>query len=160
MRPPARVSWGWRSSDEMADVWIQVMTRSEADRARLGREVRRKMAAEDAIGCEVLIARNPDSLTGRYLSGALEISIPRERRKPGGKALERATPLGGVLDDPYPGRQSGQLLIGRAHHDNRPVNGSRHDPGHAMEQRGAVPLEACLRPPHAGRAAPGEHDAG
>ena len=25
--PPERVAWGWRSSDEMADVWIQVMTR-------------------------------------------------------------------------------------------------------------------------------------
>jgi len=28
------------------------------------------------------IAGNPDSLTGRYLSGALEIAIPAERRKP------------------------------------------------------------------------------
>src|SRR3977135_3504885 len=33
--PPTRVQWGWRSSDEMADVWIQVMTRTDADRARL-----------------------------------------------------------------------------------------------------------------------------
>src|SRR5207248_1845976 len=33
------------------------------------------------------IARNPDSLTGRYLSGALEISIPSQRRKATGKRL-------------------------------------------------------------------------
>ncbi|HWB85912.1 MAG TPA: excinuclease ABC subunit UvrA [Bryobacteraceae bacterium] len=33
------------------------------------------------------IARNPDSLTGQYLSGALEIPTPRERRKPNGKQL-------------------------------------------------------------------------
>ena len=59
-RPPVRVSWGWRSSDEMGDVWVQVMTRTEADRARLSRDIRRKMAAEDAIGCEVLIAREPN----------------------------------------------------------------------------------------------------
>jgi excinuclease ABC subunit A len=33
------------------------------------------------------IAGNPDSLTGRYLSGALEIPIPTERRKSSGKKL-------------------------------------------------------------------------
>jgi excinuclease ABC subunit A len=33
------------------------------------------------------IARHPDSLTGRYLSGNLEIPVPPERRKPNGKAL-------------------------------------------------------------------------
>jgi tetratricopeptide (TPR) repeat protein len=58
--PPERVSWGWRSSDEMADVWIQVMTRDGTDRARLAADARRKMAVEDAIGCETLIARQPE----------------------------------------------------------------------------------------------------
>src|SRR5262249_56713445 len=58
--PAARVSWGWRSSDEMADVWIQLMTRSESDRETLARVARRKMATEDAVGSEVLIARQPD----------------------------------------------------------------------------------------------------
>jgi excinuclease ABC subunit A len=33
------------------------------------------------------IRRNPNSLTGRYLSGALEIPVPAERRKPGTKKL-------------------------------------------------------------------------
>jgi excinuclease ABC subunit A len=33
------------------------------------------------------IRRNPKSLTGRYLSGALEIATPSERRKPNGKKL-------------------------------------------------------------------------
>jgi excinuclease ABC subunit A len=33
------------------------------------------------------IARNPESLTGRYLSGALEIPKPAERRAPNGKKL-------------------------------------------------------------------------
>jgi len=60
IRPPGRVSWGWRSSDEMADMWIQVMTRTESDRVHLIRDVRRKMAAEDAVGCETLIARQPE----------------------------------------------------------------------------------------------------
>src|SRR5262245_12640718 len=59
-RPPQRVSWGWRTSDEMADVWIQMMTRSDLDRARLVADARRKMAAEDIVGCETVIAREPD----------------------------------------------------------------------------------------------------
>lgn len=75
VRPPARVAWGWRSSDEMADVWIQLLTRSEADRARLGREVRRKMAAEDAVGCEVLIARNPDYVDLRNDAAVLYLEL-------------------------------------------------------------------------------------
>ena len=33
------------------------------------------------------ISRNPNSLTGRYLSGALEIAVPASRRKPGSKKL-------------------------------------------------------------------------
>jgi excinuclease ABC subunit A len=33
------------------------------------------------------IARNPESLTGRYLSGALQIPVPAARRKPNGKSL-------------------------------------------------------------------------
>jgi len=40
-----------------------------------------------AQGSPADIAANPDSLTGRYLSGALEIPIPAERRKPSGKKL-------------------------------------------------------------------------
>jgi excinuclease ABC subunit A len=40
-----------------------------------------------AAGEPADIARHPDSLTGRYLSGTLEIPVPRERRKPNGKTL-------------------------------------------------------------------------
>jgi tetratricopeptide (TPR) repeat protein len=59
-RPPERAQWGWRSSDEMADVWIQVLTRTERDRAAFMTAARRKMIREDAVGSEVLIARTPD----------------------------------------------------------------------------------------------------
>jgi excinuclease ABC subunit A len=40
-----------------------------------------------AAGTPAAIARNAKSLTGRYLSGALEIAIPAERRAPGEKKL-------------------------------------------------------------------------
>ena len=40
-----------------------------------------------ASGSPAEIARNPASLTGRYLSGALEIPVPAERRSPNGKQI-------------------------------------------------------------------------
>jgi excinuclease ABC subunit A len=40
-----------------------------------------------AVGDPASIAANPASLTGRYLSGALEIPVPAERRQPGDKKL-------------------------------------------------------------------------
>jgi excinuclease ABC subunit A len=40
-----------------------------------------------AAGDPAAIARNPKSLTGQYLSGALEIPVPRERRPPGESQL-------------------------------------------------------------------------
>jgi excinuclease ABC subunit A len=40
-----------------------------------------------AAGKPEEIARNPNSLTGKYLSGAMEIAVPAVRRKPNGKKL-------------------------------------------------------------------------
>ena len=64
----------------MADVWIQVMTRTEADRARLGVDVRRKMAAEDAVGCETLIAREPDHADLRNDAARLYLELGQPQR--------------------------------------------------------------------------------
>ena len=74
-QPPRRAAWGWRSSDEMADVWFQMMTRSEDDRAALAHASRRKMAAEDAIGCETIIAREPDYAAVRNDAAALYLEL-------------------------------------------------------------------------------------
>jgi tetratricopeptide (TPR) repeat protein len=77
--PPERVSWGWRSSDEMADVWIQVLTRDAPDRAQLTADARRKMAAEDAVGCETLIARQPNYVELRNDAANLYLELGRAR---------------------------------------------------------------------------------
>ncbi len=39
-QPPARARWGQRSSDEMGDLWVQVLTRDDDDLARLNRDFR------------------------------------------------------------------------------------------------------------------------
>ena len=59
-RPPKRARWGQRSSDEMGDLWIQVLTRNEPDLVTLTREFRAKVAAEDVHGYEAEIERHPD----------------------------------------------------------------------------------------------------
>ena len=64
-QPPARAAWGWRSSDEMGDVWIQMLARTDDDRRRLAEAARRKMTEEDAIGAEVLVAREPNHVNLR-----------------------------------------------------------------------------------------------
>ncbi len=78
--PPKPVVWGFRSSDEMADVWIQVMTRSDADRLRLVHDFRRKAAAEDLVGYETQLRVNPANaaLHDDVASIYLEIGKPDE----------------------------------------------------------------------------------
>jgi Tfp pilus assembly protein PilF len=60
--PPARALWGFRTSDEMGDVWIQVMTRTDADRARLVADFRRKATAEDIVGRETQLRIDADNV--------------------------------------------------------------------------------------------------
>jgi tetratricopeptide (TPR) repeat protein len=79
-RPPVRSRWGWRSSDEMADVWIQVRTASAADGARLRREVTTKMLAEDAIGSEVLLEREPAHLHLRNDAAQIYLALGQPAR--------------------------------------------------------------------------------
>ena len=59
--PPRRVVWGQRSSDEMADLWVQMLTRTEADLTVLSAQLRRKMILEDIAGHEVELRTSPDS---------------------------------------------------------------------------------------------------
>src|SRR5262249_60113656 len=51
-QPPQRVFWGQFSRDEMGDLWLQVLTRTEDDRQVLNQTFRPKLIAEDAIGYE------------------------------------------------------------------------------------------------------------
>ena len=53
--PPKRVTFGQTSSSEMGDLWVQVMPRSERDRARLDADVVPKMLREDIAGIEKMI---------------------------------------------------------------------------------------------------------
>jgi tetratricopeptide (TPR) repeat protein len=73
VQPPRRVYWGQRSADEMGDLWIQVLTHNDRDRALLTDRFGVKVMAEDTIGYERWIQSEPksaalhDDVAGLYL---------------------------------------------------------------------------------------------
>ena len=62
-QPPMHVFWGQFSRDEMGDLWLQVLTHTERDRKVLNEGFRPKLIAEDAIGYEMMIKRDPSRVT-------------------------------------------------------------------------------------------------
>ena len=60
-RPPARVVWGQNTSDEMGDLWLQLVSRSAADAALLNIDVERKRATEDLAAYTRLLRQEPDN---------------------------------------------------------------------------------------------------
>jgi len=76
-QPPKRARWGQRSSDEMGDLWIQVLTRDEHDVARLTREFRPKVLAEDIIGYEIEIEKHPDDAALHDDAAMLDLELGR-----------------------------------------------------------------------------------
>jgi hypothetical protein len=75
--PPKRARWGQRSADEMGDLWIQALTRTESDLVTLDTEFRRKVVAEDVNGYEMEIARHPDDAGLRDTAAMLYLELGR-----------------------------------------------------------------------------------
>jgi len=71
--PPARVVWGQNTSDEMGDLWIQVIPRSPADATVLNDDFRKKAHAEDLAAYTKLLKDDPgnplrhDAVASLYL---------------------------------------------------------------------------------------------
>jgi tetratricopeptide (TPR) repeat protein len=77
--PPQRVHWGQNSSDEMGDLWIQVVPRSPADLDLLVREFRQKVFREDILGYETVLLRAPRDVTLHDDVALLYLAIGRPR---------------------------------------------------------------------------------
>ena len=58
-RPPARVIWGQRSTDEMADAWLQVVAARDADRPELVADLLHKLVPQDIDGYRKMIEADP-----------------------------------------------------------------------------------------------------
>ena len=62
VQPLRHVTWGQRSGDEMGDLWIQVLTRTDAELNRLLAVFKPKVMAEDVLGYEARLRVEPDSV--------------------------------------------------------------------------------------------------
>ncbi|MBI4520432.1 MAG: tetratricopeptide repeat protein [Gemmatimonadetes bacterium] len=60
--PPARVTYGQRSSDEMAELLFQVVLRNETDRAVLTRDLLAKLIPEEIKGYETMLRAGPHNM--------------------------------------------------------------------------------------------------
>jgi len=57
-RPPRSVGYGQQTDDEMAELWFQVLTRSEADRVKLVKDLRGKVLQEEIKGRRAMLTRD------------------------------------------------------------------------------------------------------
>jgi hypothetical protein len=85
-RPPQRVTYGERTTDEMAELWLQVVPRSAADGPRLARAVHERIVREEIVGLEKKLEADPDNVALHddvaLLHAEASISIARPRISP------------------------------------------------------------------------------
>jgi Tfp pilus assembly protein PilF len=62
-QPPRHVDWGQQSTDEMGDLWIQMLSRTERDRLALNDAIRPKVTAEEIVGYEMMIKADPSNVS-------------------------------------------------------------------------------------------------
>jgi tetratricopeptide (TPR) repeat protein len=89
-RPPGRVLWGQNTSDEMGDLWLQVVPREAGDEPALTADFRRKAHAEDLAAYTKLLRSDPanplrhDAVAALYLdAGQLDEAIAEYRQSLG-----------------------------------------------------------------------------
>ena len=74
-RPPTRVRWGQNSTDEMGDLWIQVLPQSADERETLRSDFAPKVMAEDAVGYEKLLEVNPANPRIHEAVAAIDLAL-------------------------------------------------------------------------------------
>jgi Flp pilus assembly protein TadD len=62
-RPPVRVQWGQQSTDEMGDLWIQMLTEDAHDLRVLNERIHPKHVAEEIVGYEMRIRQDPGDVS-------------------------------------------------------------------------------------------------
>ena len=76
-RPPQRVRWGQNSTDEMGDLWIQVVPRTPEDREALRADFAPKVMAEDAVGYEKMLEVDRANPRIHEAVAAIDLSLGR-----------------------------------------------------------------------------------
>jgi hypothetical protein len=60
--PPKRVTYGQQTSNEMSELWLQVLPRKSADRPVLTEGIRAKVLPEEIVGFEMMLKADPDNV--------------------------------------------------------------------------------------------------
>jgi Flp pilus assembly protein TadD len=61
-KPPRRVTYGQRTTDEMAELWFQVVARTPAERETLSRSVAARVLQEEIVGHEKMLESDPGNV--------------------------------------------------------------------------------------------------
>lgn len=64
-QPPQPVRWGQHSTDEMGDLWVQMLARSDQDLQTLKASLHAKHVAEEVVGYEMMIRGEPSNVALR-----------------------------------------------------------------------------------------------
>jgi tetratricopeptide (TPR) repeat protein len=64
-QPPQPVHWGQRASDEMGDLWVQMLTRNERDLEVLKQVLQQKHVTEEIVGYQSMIRSEPSNVALR-----------------------------------------------------------------------------------------------
>ena len=76
-KPPKPVVYGPNSSDEMGDLWVQVLPRSSADAATLVRAFAEREARANVAGAELLVRRVPEDAKNQTFLGSSYVESGR-----------------------------------------------------------------------------------
>jgi tetratricopeptide (TPR) repeat protein len=79
-RPAERALWGQRSSDEMGNLWIQVLPATERDLAVLTADFHPKSVADDAAGYEMMLRREPSNIAYHNDAALLYLELSQPNR--------------------------------------------------------------------------------
>jgi mono/diheme cytochrome c family protein len=72
--PPHRVTYGTQSSDEMGDLILQVLPRTNADGEHIRRDFARKWLQQEIAGYETLLNTDPDNADHHHILGLFYLS--------------------------------------------------------------------------------------
>lgn len=143
-RPPVRVTFGARSSDEMADLWIQVLPKDPAARPQLERDFLRRDHLQHVASLELALREAPDSAVAHHdLALALALAAQDDRAI---SHFRRAIELDPRMSSAH--NNLGIVLFGRQQHDEAlrhfraaidcdPLNANAHNSiGLVLRERG------------------------
>jgi len=97
--PPKRVEYGPQSTDEMAELWLQLLTKNPLDLKVLSEAYEKKQAKMLTEYSEEFARRHPDDAKGHIELG--EIRIMQRRNTEAEQEFEKAARLKPDLDDAH-----------------------------------------------------------